>query len=270
MKRCEEIKKVLLDYLLGEIPEDEAGEIKVHLQECPECRREYRSLKEVRELSTSATSLAPSREVYENLKAAVLTEGPRPRLLRRPFGLKVSFLRAAIILLIAAAILLVPVIYLRSRKAARPPLTTEKPAVSWHAPSELEQSPPEPEQVPRELAQIPADADKALEAYVAEELAARAPATFADFETPLNGSALEALVKERIAALVAANTFDAWRPIGAPRMARPIEVSPLGRPVVPPAEELKKEEKEDGSSSSSNPNYSHLDPEHRPGIRGLG
>ena len=254
MKRCEEIRKVLLDYLLGELPGDEAEELRAHLQECPECRREYQSLKEVVELTHSATSLEPSQGIYENLKEAVLARRPRPRLLRRPLGLKVSILRAATVLLIAAAILAVPVIYLKSRKAAGPPLTTEKPAESWHAPGELEQ-------IPAELDQIPADADIALEAYVSEALAARAPLTLAQFETPLNGDALEALVKQRIESLIAANTFESWRPIKA---------ITLVRPAVRPPEKKEKEEKDDGSSSHRNPNHSYLDPEHRPGICGLG
>lgn len=247
MKGCEEVSEVLLDYLLGELSDDEAAGVRAHLQECPQCRLEYQNLKEVVELTASATTLRPSQEVYENLKEAVLAERPRPRVLKRAIDFKVSFFRAAAIILLAAAIFVVPAIYLNSRKAIQPPLTTEESVVT--------------ERIPPELDQIPADAEAVLEAYVAEELASRAPATLAEFVTPLDGEGLETLVKERIEALIAANTLDSWRPIGAPRMARP---------VVPPPKEKEKEEKKDGTGSSSNPNHSHLDPEHRAGICGLG
>jgi len=247
MKGCEEVSEVLLDYLLGELPEDEAAGVRAHLQECPQCRLEYQNLKEVVELTASATTLRPSQEVYENLKEAVLVERPRPRVLKRAISFKVSFFRAAAIILLAAAIFVVPAIYLMPRRSSEPPSATEQPVVI--------------ERIPAELDQIPADAEAVLEAYVAEELASRAPATLAEFEPRPEEDDLEALVKERIEALIAANTLEPWRPIRAPRM---------GRPIVAPRQEKEKEEKSDGSSSDVNPNHSHLDPEHRAGICGLG
>lgn len=238
MERCEEVRKVLLDYLLGELSQDKAERVRAHLEECRECQEEYRNLKEVVELTATATSLKAPQEVYENLKEAVTLKRPRPRVLRRLVGVKVPVFRAAALILLAAVILAVPAIYLKSRRAAQPPLPTEEPVVT--------------ESIPPELAQIPADAEAALEAYVAEELVARAPASLAEFKPRLSTDGLEALVKERIAALIAANSLDAWRP------------------VVAPLKKKEKEEKDDGSSSDINPNHSHLDPEHRTGICGVG
>ena len=86
MSTHEQIKELLTDYALRELPEHQSSEVKAHLADCQQCRTELKKLEAVLECADSMRELFIDEQVYESAKESLLeavaneeTKEPIPR-----------------------------------------------------------------------------------------------------------------------------------------------------------------------------------------------
>jgi len=72
MNTHEQIKELLADFALRELPEQKSSEVKKHLTECRQCRDELKKLEAVLECAESMSELSADEQVYESAKQALL------------------------------------------------------------------------------------------------------------------------------------------------------------------------------------------------------
>ena len=72
MSTHEQIKELLTDYALRELPEQKSSEVKQHLAYCQQCRSELKKLQAVLECADSMKELSADEQVIESAKEALL------------------------------------------------------------------------------------------------------------------------------------------------------------------------------------------------------
>ena len=72
MNTHDEIRKILANFALGELSEQESSEVEVHLAECQQCRTELKELEAVLECAASMRRLSPDEWACESAKQALL------------------------------------------------------------------------------------------------------------------------------------------------------------------------------------------------------
>ncbi len=82
MSTHEQIKELLTDFALRELPQQQSSEVKQHLADCQECRTELKKLQAVLECADSMRELPVDEQVVESAKEslleAVANEGTQP------------------------------------------------------------------------------------------------------------------------------------------------------------------------------------------------
>jgi anti-sigma factor RsiW len=73
----EEVSALLSAYLDDELTQAEAQRVRVHLEECGECREAFEEMKALREAARSIEFPGPSREDIERLQRTLSVRGPR-------------------------------------------------------------------------------------------------------------------------------------------------------------------------------------------------
>ncbi len=72
MNKHEEINKLLVDFALGELPQQQASEVKRHVVECSQCSSELKQLKALLECTERIRELSADKQMCESAKQAVL------------------------------------------------------------------------------------------------------------------------------------------------------------------------------------------------------
>lgn len=73
MSTHEEIKELLTDYALRELPGQKSSEVKQHLADCQQCRNELKKLEAILECADSMSELSVDEQVYESAKESLFT-----------------------------------------------------------------------------------------------------------------------------------------------------------------------------------------------------
>ncbi|MGZ3498597.1 MAG: anti-sigma factor family protein [Vulcanimicrobiaceae bacterium] len=110
--------ETLIDYIHDALEPDEDAFVHAHLDDCAQCRDEYAAEVALTELLKKQAALE-EREMPSSIKAAIWDEirNARPSPVRRLF----AFLRPAVALPVAAAIVLAAYFGLHSHQGAAPP-----------------------------------------------------------------------------------------------------------------------------------------------------
>jgi outer membrane lipoprotein-sorting protein len=72
MSTHEQIKELLTDYALRELPEQKSTEVKAHLADCQQCRTELKKLQAVLECADSMRELSADEQAIESAKESLL------------------------------------------------------------------------------------------------------------------------------------------------------------------------------------------------------
>ena len=72
MNRHETINKLLVDFALGELPQQKETEMKTHLVECPQCSSELKQLETLLECTERIRELSADKQMCESAKQAIL------------------------------------------------------------------------------------------------------------------------------------------------------------------------------------------------------
>ena len=72
MSTHEQIKELLTDFALRELPEQKSTEVKAHLADCQECRTELKKLETVLECADSMRELSADEQVIDSAKESLL------------------------------------------------------------------------------------------------------------------------------------------------------------------------------------------------------
>jgi len=83
MNQHEKIKRLLVDFALGETPQRRENEIRTHLAECPQCSSELKQIEALLECTGRIRELSTNAEMCESAKQAVL-EAVESKEIRRP------------------------------------------------------------------------------------------------------------------------------------------------------------------------------------------
>jgi hypothetical protein len=82
MKEHERINKLLVDFTLGELSQQEETEVKKHLSECPQCNSELKQLGSLLEFTGRIRELSADKQICESARQVVLdtvgSEGTKP------------------------------------------------------------------------------------------------------------------------------------------------------------------------------------------------
>ena len=73
MSAHEKVNKLLVDFVLGELPEGQAYEVKLHLAECRECRSELKRLEVLLECTSRMSKLSADEQMCISAKNRVFT-----------------------------------------------------------------------------------------------------------------------------------------------------------------------------------------------------
>lgn len=102
MKKCEEFMKQMVDCFEKQLSPANRMRLLAHLEECADCRNEYRRLENLYEIMAKDVVTLPSQEYFERTRVAVRGKGLRSKRL----SLK-GFLKVLIPTCAAAAILMI-------------------------------------------------------------------------------------------------------------------------------------------------------------------
>lgn len=117
---CARIESDLIAYVMGDLPEDRAAALRAHLAECGSCRASAQELANTLDLlrdALAASNAVPDRLTPER-RAAVMSARPSPSVVWLDDWL-VPLTRAAVFLLIPAAILVAVITPLLRRESSR-------------------------------------------------------------------------------------------------------------------------------------------------------
>jgi hypothetical protein len=123
MKNHEKINKLLVDFVLGELSEQQTSEVKTHLTKCGRCRSQLQRLEALLECTGRIRELSADEQVCESAKQAIFTklvseetkeQAPRPNIslafigrtiMKRP----ITKLAAAVVIIIAVGLSIIVV-----------------------------------------------------------------------------------------------------------------------------------------------------------------
>jgi hypothetical protein len=74
MMNCEQASEALMDYIDGQLDDETAQSVKVHLDTCPRCRQEERELREVMEAIAETPQEQPGSRVHEGFNRMLRAE----------------------------------------------------------------------------------------------------------------------------------------------------------------------------------------------------
>jgi anti-sigma factor RsiW len=102
MSKCEDIQKELEAYLSNELDEPQKGEIRDHLQDCPNCSKVLQRIKRLSGVLDDWQVLEPPPLMYEKLKARMNARASfGARTFRNPIIRKVAFKLAEVAAIVA-------------------------------------------------------------------------------------------------------------------------------------------------------------------------
>ena len=117
MNTHEQIKELLADFALRELPEQQASEVKTHLADCRQCRSELKKLEAVLECADGMGELSADEQVCESAKQALLEavaneekKEPTPRPTIRLDLIWRTIMKNRITKLAAAAVIIIAVL----------------------------------------------------------------------------------------------------------------------------------------------------------------
>jgi outer membrane lipoprotein-sorting protein len=117
MSTHEQIKQLLTDYALRELPEEKSSEVKQHLADCKECRTEVKKLQAVLKCADSMRELSADEQVIdsakESLLEAVANEQTKQTTTRPPIRLDLiwsTIMKSRITKLAAAAVIIIAIL----------------------------------------------------------------------------------------------------------------------------------------------------------------
>jgi len=117
MNTHEQIKELLTDYALRELPQQKSSEVKAHLDDCQQCRTELKKLEAVLECADSMRELSADEQVIESAKESLLeavadeeTKEPTPRPTIRLDFIWSNIMKNRIAKLAAAAVIIIAVL----------------------------------------------------------------------------------------------------------------------------------------------------------------
>jgi len=82
MGKHEQINRLLVDYVLGELSQEQLSEIKTHLTECQRCSGEVKRLEALLECTGQMSELSVDEQMCESAKKALfatINQGPGAR-----------------------------------------------------------------------------------------------------------------------------------------------------------------------------------------------
>lgn len=116
MKSHEEINKLLVGFVLGELSEQQTSAVKTHLAECQRCRDELKRLQSLFECTSQMGGLSVDENVCESAKQAIFEaiaskeKGPSATLKIRPVFVWRTIIKSRITKLAAAAVIIIAVL----------------------------------------------------------------------------------------------------------------------------------------------------------------
>ena len=156
--------ELLSDYLDGELPQQEAGRLETHLEECPSCSDLLRELSEVQRVARTLPERFPERDLWPEISEAILGDGSRsPKVIelhpwrRSPSeklgrrGLRLSYFQAAAAAVILALFSGAAGAFLQG---TQPPSELETAAVPHPWVEQVSQANPDLGDAAREVAQL--------------------------------------------------------------------------------------------------------------------
>ena len=72
MNTHKQIKELLTDFALRELPQQQSSQVKAHLIECPQCRAELKKLQAVLECAESMSEQSVDEQMCESAKESLL------------------------------------------------------------------------------------------------------------------------------------------------------------------------------------------------------
>ncbi|MBN2181406.1 MAG: zf-HC2 domain-containing protein, partial [Sedimentisphaerales bacterium] len=119
MNEHKKIKKSLVDYALGELPQEQTSTVQTHLAECSECGSEFKLIKALLECTDQISKSSPDKRVCDSARQAILQNVENQKI-KQNSGLIMSLeyirktimkspiikIAAAAVIIIAAAIIL--------------------------------------------------------------------------------------------------------------------------------------------------------------------
>jgi tetratricopeptide (TPR) repeat protein len=114
--RCPAAKKLINDYIDGDLSRDQETALKSHLESCPDCRGLLRDFQKIRRDARELPSVAPSPITWQKILAGVREAGeeaPSPRaekkgwisLIWRPIGLRYALAAALALVIIGGGLI---------------------------------------------------------------------------------------------------------------------------------------------------------------------
>lgn len=76
-ERHEQIRRMLSAYLDGELTQGEQQQVRVHLEDCPACRREYEDMARLQQMTRSLRFAAPPEDRMKELEQSLVVQAPR-------------------------------------------------------------------------------------------------------------------------------------------------------------------------------------------------
>jgi len=117
MNTHEQIKELLADFALQELPEQKSSEVKQHLADCRQCRTKLKKLQAVLECAESMSELSADQQVCESAKESLLeavadeeTKEPTPRPTIRLDLIWRTIMKNRITKLAAAAVIIIAIL----------------------------------------------------------------------------------------------------------------------------------------------------------------
>jgi len=117
MNTHDQIKELLTDYALRELPEQKSSEVKQHLADCQECRAELKKLEAVLECAAGMGELSADEQVFESAKQSLLeavaneqVKEPTPRPTIRLDFIWSTIMKNKIAKLAAAAVIIIAIL----------------------------------------------------------------------------------------------------------------------------------------------------------------
>ena len=117
MNRHEKINKLLVDFALEELPQQENSEVKTHLAECPQCSSELKRLETLLECTERIRELSADKQICKSAKQAVLASVESREMKQQTTRLNISpaliwrtIMKSPITKLAAAAVIIIAVL----------------------------------------------------------------------------------------------------------------------------------------------------------------
>jgi len=113
--RCTRVKKILIEYIDGNLSQKQNASIKKHLEECPDCKKLLQDFKKIANNAGKLEKHSPPKETWSKIEARInlgQNESFAPYLKRRSWlsipGFRYAAAAAGIVLIIAGAMILGP------------------------------------------------------------------------------------------------------------------------------------------------------------------